>query len=178
MSLKKRILDDMISALMIQEHSFDIVSNINLQEVSNAINIALKEIRNRFDFKHSRAEIIPEKDKLTLIADDEYKLRSLKEVLEQKMARRRVPLKALNYQKIEDGFNRTVKQEVLFQQGIPSEKSREIVKLIKKEKFKAQVAIQGDQLRISSKKKDILQEIIAFLRTVDLGINMQFTNYR
>jgi uncharacterized protein YajQ (UPF0234 family) len=157
----------MISALMIQEHSFDIVSNINLQEVSNAINIALKEIRNRFDFKHSRAEIIPEKDKLTL-----------KEVLEQKRARRRVPLKALNYQKIEDGFNRTVKQEVLFQQGIPSEKSREIVKLIKKEKFKAQVAIQGDQLRISSKKKDILQEIIAFLRTVDLGINMQFTNYR
>lgn len=168
----------MIGALMAQEYSFDIVSNINLQEVSNAVQVALKEIRNRFDFKHSRAEIIPEKDKLTLIADDEYKLRSLKEVLEQKMVKRRVPLKALNYQKIEKGFNRTVKQEVLYQNGIPSEKSREIVKLIKKEKFKAQVAIQGDQLRVSSKKKDILQGIMAFLKEKDLGINMQFTNYR
>ena len=168
----------MISALMIQEHSFDIVSNINLQEVSNAINIALKEIRNRFDFKHSRAEIIPEKDKLTLIADDEYKLRSLKEVLEQKMAKRRVPLKALDYQKIEKGFNRTLKQDVCFQKGIPIEKSREIVKLIKKKKYKAQVAIQGDQLRVSSRKKDILQEIITFLKATNLGINMQFTNYR
>ncbi len=168
----------MIGALMGQEYSFDIVSNIDLQEVSNAVQVALKEIRNRFDFKHSRADIISEKDKLTLIADDEYKLRSLKEVLEQKMVKRRVPLKALDYQKIEKGFNRTVKQEVLYQKGIPSEKSREIVKLIKKEKFKAQVAIQGDQLRVSSKKKDILQEIMAFLRATDLGINMQFTNYR
>ncbi len=94
------------------------------------------------------------------------------------MVKRRVPLKALNYQKIERGFNRTVKQEVLYQNGIPSEKSREIVKLIKKEKFKAQVAIQGDQLRVSSKKKDILQEIMSFLKETDLGINMQFTNYR
>jgi len=176
--LKKRILGDMIIALMAQEYSFDIVSDINLQEVTNAVNIALKEIRNRFDFKHSRAEILPEKDRLTLIAEDEYKLRSLKEVLEQKMTKRRVPLKALNYQKIEKGFNRTLKQEVLFQKGIPSEKSREIVKLIKKRKFKAQVAIQGDQLRISSKKKDILQEVIGLLKATDLGINMQFTNYR
>ena len=168
----------MIGGLMTQEYSFDIVSNINLQEVSNAINIALKEIRNRFDFKHSRAEIISDKDKLTLIADDEYKLRSLKDVLEQKMVKRRIPLKAFDYQKIEKGFNRTLKQDVLFQKGIPSEKSREIVKLIKKKKFKAQVAVQGDQLRISSKKKDILQEIIVFLKATDLGINMQFTNYR
>jgi len=176
--LKKRIVDDMIGALMVQEHSFDIVSNINLQEISNAVNVALKEIRNRFDFKYSRVEIIPEKDKLTLIADDEHKLRSLKEVLEQKMVKRRVPLKALNYQKIEKGFDRTVKQEVFYQKGIPSEKSREIVKLIKKEKFKAQVAVQGDQLRVSSKKKDILQEIMGFLKATDLGINMQFMNYR
>ena len=168
----------MIDALMAQEYSFDIVSNINLQEVTNAVQVTLKEIRNRFDFKHSRAEIIPEKDKLTLIADDEYKLRSLKEVLEQKMVKRRVPLKALNYQKIGKGLNRTVKQEVLYQKGIPSEKSREIVKLIKKEKFKAQVAVQGDQLRVSSKKKDILQEIMDFLKETNLGINMQFTNYR
>jgi uncharacterized protein YajQ (UPF0234 family) len=168
----------MIGAFMIQEHSFDIVSNINFQEVSNAVNITLKEIRNRFDFKHSRAEIISDKDKLTLIADDEYKLRSLKDVLEQKMVKRRIPLKALDYQKIEKGFNRTLKQEVLFQKGIPSEKCREIVKLIKKKKFKAQVAVQGDQLRVSSKKKDILQEIIVFLKATDLGINMQFANYR
>jgi uncharacterized protein YajQ (UPF0234 family) len=176
--LKKRIVDVKIRTLMIQEHSFDIVSRIDFQEVSNAVNTALKEIRNRFDFKHSRADIISEKEKLTLIADDEYKLKSLKEVLEQKMAKRKIPLKALEYQKIDKGPNRTMKQEILFQIGIPIEKSREIVKLVKKRKYKAQVAIQGDQLRISSKKKDILQEIIAYLRSENLGINMQFTNYR
>ncbi|OGD37507.1 MAG: YajQ family cyclic di-GMP-binding protein, partial [Candidatus Aminicenantes bacterium RBG_19FT_COMBO_58_17] len=112
---------------MAQEHSFDIVSKIDWQEVSNSVQIALKEITNRFDFKHSRAEIIQEKDKLILIAEDGTKLRSLIEVLEQKMVKRHIPLKAVQYQKVENGPNRTVKQEVHFQVGIPIEKAREIV---------------------------------------------------
>ncbi len=163
---------------MTQEHSFDIVSKIDWQEVSNAVHIALKEITNRFDFKRSRAEIIQEKDNLILIAEDGYKLKSLVEVLEQKMVKRHIPLKAVIYQKIEDGPNRTVKQEVHFQVGIPIEKAREIVKLIKQKKFKAQAAIQGDQVRVFSSKIDILQEIIAYLKTENLGIHMEFANYR
>jgi len=163
---------------MAQEHSFDIVSKINWQEVSNAVHIALKEITNRFDFKHSRAEIIQEKDKLILIAEDGTKLRSLIEVLEQKMVKRHIPLKAVQYQKVEDGPNRTVKQEVHFQVGIPMEKAREIVKLVKQQKFKAQAAIQGDQVRIFSPKIDTLQEVMGFLKTQDFGIHMEFANYR
>jgi len=163
---------------MALDHSFDIVSKIDWQEVSNAIHIALKEITNRFDFKHSRAEIIQEKDHLILIAEDGTKLRGLIEVLEQKMVKRRIPLKAVQFQKVEDGPNRTVKQEVHFQAGIPIEKAREIVKLIKQQKFKAQAAIQGDQVRISSSKIDTLQEVIAFLKGRDFGIHMEFANYR
>jgi hypothetical protein len=161
-----------------QEHSFDIVSRIEWQEVSNAVHIALKEITNRFDFKHSRAEIIQEKDKLTLIAEDVTKLRSLVEVLEQKMVKRRIPLRAVIYQKVVDGPDRTVKQEVHFQIGIPVEKAREIIKLIKQRKFKAQAAIQGDQVRVFSPKIDTLQEIIACLKAENFGIHMEFANYR
>ena len=163
---------------MALDHSFDIVSKIDWQEVSNAIHIALKEITNRFDFKHSRAEIVQEKDHLILIAEDATKLRSLIDVLEQKMVKRRIPLKAVQYQKVQDGPDRTVKQEVLFQAGIPIEKAREIVKLIKQRKFKAQAAIQGDQVRISSPKIDTLQEVMGFLRDQKLGIHMEFANYR
>lgn len=163
---------------MAQDHSFDIVSKIDWQEVSNAVHIALKEITNRFDFKHNRAEIIQEKDKLILIAEDGTKLRSLIEVLEQKMVKRHIPLKAVQYQKVEDGPNRTVKQEVHFQVGIPIEKAREIVKLLKQQKFKAQASIQGDQVRVFSPKIDILQEVMAFIKGQDLGIHMEFANYR
>jgi len=163
---------------MAQEHSFDIVSRIEWQEVSNAVHVALKEITNRFDFKHSRAEIIQEKDKLILIAEDVTRLRSLVEVLEQKMVKRRIPLRAVLYQKVEDGPNRTIKQEVHFQVGIPVEKAREIVKLIKQRKFKAQASIQGDQVRVFSPKIDTLQEIIACLKAENLGIHMEFANYR
>jgi hypothetical protein len=160
------------------DHSFDIVSRIDLQEVTNAVNVSLKEIRNRFDFKNSRADIEIEKDKLTLIAEDDFKIKALRTALEEKLVKRKVPLRALEYGRIEDGPDRTVKQEVVFQAGIPVEKAREIVKLVKKEKFKAQVAIQGDEVRISSAKIDVLQEVIAFLKGQDLGIHMQFTNYR
>lgn len=161
-----------------QDHYFDVVSRIDLQEVANAVNVALKEVRNRFDFKNSRADILLEKDKLTLVADDDFKVRGLRQVLEEKLVKRKVSLKALEYGKVEDAAGRTVRQVVTFQVGIPIEKAREIVKLVKGEKFKAQVAIQGDEVRISSPKIDVLQEIIAFLRSRDLGIHMQFTNFR
>jgi len=163
---------------MAQDHSFDIVSRIDFQEVTNAVNITLKEIRNRFDFKNSRADIALEKEKLTLLAEDDFKIKALRTALEEKLAKRKVPLRALDYRRIEDGPNRTVKQDVLIQVGIPIEKAREIVKLVKKEKFKAQVAIQGDEVRVSSAKIDVLQEVIAFLKGQDLGIPMQFMNYR
>ncbi|MCJ7644941.1 MAG: YajQ family cyclic di-GMP-binding protein [Candidatus Aminicenantes bacterium] len=161
-----------------QDHFFDIVSKIDLQEVANAVNVALKEIRNRFDFKNSRVDILLEKDTLTLIADDDFKIKNLRLALEEKLVKRKVSLKALSYGKVEDAANRTVRQVVTFQAGIPIEKAREIVKLIKGEKFRAQVAIQGDEVRVSSAKIDTLQEVIAFLRSKDLGIHMQFTNYR
>jgi uncharacterized protein YajQ (UPF0234 family) len=160
------------------DHSFDIVSRIDLQEVTNAVNITLKEIRNRFDFKNSRVDIVLEKEKLTLVAEDDFKIKALRTALEEKLVKRKVPLRALEYRRIEDGANRTVKQEVVFQVGIPVEKAREIVKLVKAGKFKAQVAIQGDEVRVSSAKIDVLQEVIAFLRGKDLGIHMTFTNYR
>jgi uncharacterized protein YajQ (UPF0234 family) len=161
-----------------QDHSFDIVSRIDHQEVANAVQITLKEIRNRFDFKNSRADILLEKDRLVLVADDDFKVRALRTALEEKLVKRKVPLRALNFGKIADGPNRTVKQEVVFQAGIPIEKAREIVKLVKAAKFKAQVAIQGDEVRISSPKIDVLQEVIANLKARDLGIHMQFVNYR
>jgi uncharacterized protein YajQ (UPF0234 family) len=160
------------------DHSFDIVSRIDLQEAANAVNITLKEIRNRFDFKNSPADIVLEKDKMTLVAEDDFKIKALRLALEEKLVKRKVPLRALEYRRVEDGANRMVKQEVLFQTGIPIEKAREIVKMIKAEKFKAQAAIQGDEVRVSSAKIDILQEVIAFLRAKDLGIHMQFMNYR
>ncbi|HSA95942.1 MAG TPA: YajQ family cyclic di-GMP-binding protein [Acidobacteriota bacterium] len=160
------------------DHSFDIVSRLDLQEIANAVNVALKEIRNRFDFKNSRADILLEKDKLTLVADDEFKIKALRTALEEKLVKRKVPLRALEYRRIEEGANRTVKQDVAFQAGIPIEKAREIVKLVKGEKFKAQVAIQGDEVRVSSAKIDVLQEVMAFLKGRDLGIHMTFTNYR
>src|SRR5512140_501980 len=118
-----------------QDHYFDIVSRIDLQEVANAVNVALKEIRNRFDFKNSKADILLEKDKLTLIADDDFKVRGLKQVLEEKLVKRKVSLKALEYGRVEDAANRTVRQVATFQAGIPIEKAREIVKLVKGEKF-------------------------------------------
>ena len=161
-----------------QDHSFDIVSRIDLQEVANAVNVTLKEIRNRFDFKNSRVDIALEKERMMLVAEDDFKIKALRAALEEKLVKRKVPLRALQFQKIEDGPDRTVKEEVKFQIGVPIEKAREIVKLVKAAKFKAQVAIQGDEVRVSSAKIDVLQEVMAFLRAKDLGIHMSFTNYR
>src|SRR5437868_9840230 len=161
------------------ENSFDIVSKIDLQEVSNAIQQAMKEIHTRFDLKDSKSNIELEgKDAIVLHSIDEYKLKAVNEILQQKLVKRSVPLKGLTYGALEPAAGSTVKQKITLQQGIPIEKAREIVKLIKNSKKKAQASIQGDVVRISSKDRDTLQEIIAMVKQQDFGIDLQFTNYR
>jgi len=161
------------------ENSFDIVSKVDLQEVSNAIQQALKEIHQRYDLKDSKSNIELEgKDAIILTSADEYKLKAVTDVLQTKLVKRSVPLKALDYGKIEPAAGSTVRQRVAMQQGIPTEKAREIVKVIKDTKKKVQASIQGDTVRVSGKDRDALQEIIALLRQKDFGIDMQFTNYR
>ena len=160
------------------ENSFDIVSKIDLQEVSNAIQQALKEIHQRFDLKDSKSDITLDKDGITLTSADDYKLKAVTDVLQAKLVKRNVPLKGLSYGTIEPAAGSTVRQKVTMQQGISTDKAREIVKLIKDSKKKAQASIQGDLVRVTSKDRDTLQEIIALLRQKDFGIDMQFTNYR
>ncbi len=160
------------------ENTFDIVSKIDLQEVSNAIQQALKEIHTRFDLKDSKSNIELEKDAIVLHSADEYKLKAVNDVLQQKLVKRGVPLKGLTYSALEPAAGGSVKRRITMQQGIPIEKAREIVKTIKDTKKKAQASIQGDLVRVSSKDRDTLQEIIATLRNKDFGIDMQFTNYR
>jgi len=162
------------------ENTFDIVSKIDLQEVSNAIQHALKEIHTRFDLKDSKSNIeLNEKDKkLVLASGDEYKLKAVTEVLGQKLVKRQVPLKGLNYGTVTPAAGSTVRQEVTLQQGIPIEKAREIVKKIKDSKLKVQASIQGDLVRVSGKDRDTLQSAIKLLRESDFGIDMQFVNYR
>jgi uncharacterized protein YajQ (UPF0234 family) len=160
------------------ENTFDIVSKIDLQEVTNAIQHALKEIHTRFDLKDSKSSIELEKDAIVLHSIDDYKLKAVNEILQQKLVKRGVPLKGLTYAAVEPAAGSTVKQRVTMQQGIPIEKAREIVKLVKESKKKVQASIQGDLVRISGKDRDTLQEIMALLRQKDFGIDMQFTNYR
>ncbi len=161
------------------ENSFDVVSQVDLQEVANAIQNALKEIHTRFDLKDSKSNIVLEgKDAIILSSVDEYKLKAVNDVLQAKLVKRNVPIKALTYGAIEPAAGATVRQKVTMQQGIPVEKAREIVKKIKDSKKKAQASIQGDTVRVSSKDRDTLQEIIALLKGSDFGIDMQFTNYR
>jgi cyclic-di-GMP-binding protein len=161
------------------DNSFDIVSKIDPQEVSNAIQQALKEIHTRFDLKDSKSRIELEgKDAILLHSADEFKMKAVNDVFQQKLVKRGVPLKGLTYGPIETAAGSTVKQKISMQQGIPIEKAREIVKLIKESKKRVQASIQGDLVRVSGKDRDTLQEIIALLRQKDFGIDMQFTNYR
>ena len=161
------------------DNSFDIVSKIDLQEVSNAMQQALKEIHTRFDLKDSRSTIAMEGDDAIVLASaDEFKLKAVNDVFQGKLVKRGVPLKGLVYGKIEPAAGSTVRQKITLQQGIPIEKARAIVKTIKDSKKKAQASIQGDLVRVSAKDRDTLQEIIALLRGHDFGIDMQFTNYR
>lgn len=163
---------------MAQQNSFDIVSQVDRSEITNAINQTMKEVGQRFDFKGSHAEVRLDENALILTAEDETKLRNMNDVLQQKLVRRGVPLKAFEYGKIEPAAGGTVRQEVAVQQGIPAEKSKEIVKFIKDTKVKVQASIQGDTVRVTGKDRDILQEVIGKLKAKDFSINMEFTNYR
>lgn len=162
------------------DNTFDIVSKIDLAEVNNAVQQAHKELITRFDLKNSHSDIqLNEKDhKIALASQDEFKLKAVNEILQQKLVKRKVPLKGLTYGPILPAAGSTVRQEITLQQGIAIEKAREIVKLIKDSKKKVQASIQGDLVRVSGRDRDTLQEIIALLNGHDFGIDMQFTNYR
>ena len=163
---------------MAQQNSFDIVSEVDSAEISNAINQTIKEVRQRFDFKGSSANVSLEEKELLLTAEDETRLRNMNDILQQKLVRRGVPLKAFDYGKIEPAAGSTVRQHVAIQQGIPQDKAKEIVKFIKDSKAKVQASIQGDIVRVTGKDRDTLQDIIGKLKARDFGINMQYTNYR
>jgi uncharacterized protein YajQ (UPF0234 family) len=162
------------------DNSFDVVSKIELPEVGNAIQQAMKEIQQRYDLKDSKSSIeLNEKDhKILLASADEYKLKAVIEVLEGKLVKRKVPLKGLTYGTLIPSAGSSVKQEISLQQGIPIEKAREIVRKIKDSKLKVQAAIQGDLVRVSGRDRDTLQSVIKLLRDADFGIDVQFTNYR
>jgi hypothetical protein len=158
--------------------SFDVVCRIDLQEVDNAINQTLREVGQRFDFKGTPTELRREETTLHLRSADDFKVRALREILCERLARRQVPLKALDAKPIEPGPAGTAKQQIALQQGIPIEKAREIVKLVKETKLKVQAAIQADQVRVSGKNRDDLQVVLRLLRERDLGIALQFANFR
>jgi len=156
------------------------VSKVDIQEVRNAIDQATKEVKARFDLKDSRSEIkLEEEDKvLQLASENEYKLQAVIEILQQKMVKRGIPLKNLEYEKIEAASGSSVRQKIKLQQGIASEKAKDIVRVIKDSKKKVQATIQGDTVRITGKDRDTLQEVIALLKGRDFGIDIQFTNFR
>jgi uncharacterized protein YajQ (UPF0234 family) len=164
---------------MAQDNSFDIVSKVDIQEVRNAIDQAIKEIRQRFDLKDTHSEVNMEgNDAIQLASSNDYKLEAVKDILCQKLVKRGVSLKNLTFGKVEPAAGQSVRQKLSLQQGIPAEKAKEIVRLIKDAKKKAQASIQGDTVRVSSKDRDELQSIIAMLRGREMGLELQFTNYR
>ena len=163
---------------MSKDSSFDIVSEADLEEVRNAVNLAQKEIATRYDFKKSISAVTLEGEELLLVSDDDGKLRSVVDLLQEKLVRRKVPLKALQYGKVEAALGGTVRQRVVINRGISDEKAKLLSKLLRHEFKKLKVSIQGDALRVFSPKKDELQAAIAFLREQDVGIPLQFINFR
>jgi len=163
---------------MAGENSFDIVSDVDLMEVSNAVQQAMKEIRQRFDFKGSVSEIVLDKTSLTLHSDDESRLKAVIDILTTKLVRRNVSLKALEYGTIEPAAKGTVRQVVTIRKGIPSEKAKEIVKFIKGTGTRVQAQIQEDQVRVTGKKRDDLQAVIQAVKGRDFGLDLEFRNYR
>jgi cyclic-di-GMP-binding protein len=160
------------------ESSFDIVSTVDLQEVKNALAQATKELQTRYDLKGTGSAVELQGEELVLTSSDDFKLKAVRESLEGRLVKRAIPLKALSFGEIDKALGGTVRQKVELQKGIPTEKAREIVKLIKGTKLKVQAAIQGDQLRVSGKNRDDLQAVMRLLKDTDLGIDMQFTNRR
>lgn len=164
---------------MASDNSFDVVSKVEIQEVKNAIDQATKEINARFDLKDSKSKIeLQGVDTIQLASQDDYKLKAVTEILSQKLVKRGVSLKNLEFDKVEPAAGSSVRQKIKLVQGIPSEKAKAIVAAIKDSKKKAQASIQGDTVRIVSKDRDVLQEVIALLRGKDFGVELQFTNYR
>lgn len=165
---------------MAQTFSFDIVSKVDLFEVQNAVNQATKEITTRYDFRGSKSEItLNEKEnQLELLGDDEFRLKSVVDMLQEKLVKRSVSLKALTYEKVEEASGGMARQKIKIQSGIEKEKAKEIVKFIKETKIKVQASIQDAQIRVSGAKKDDLQTVMQLLREHDFDIHMQFTNYR
>jgi uncharacterized protein YajQ (UPF0234 family) len=163
---------------MSSESSFDIVSKVDMQELSNAITQAEREIETRFDFKGSKSSIALEKEELVVGSDDEYKLKSVIDILQSKMIKRGVPIKNMDFGKLEGASGGTVKQRIKLRQGIEQDISKKINILIRDSKLKVKSQIQGDQLRVTGKSKDDLQSVMTLLRGADLPIELQFTNYR
>ncbi len=165
---------------MADQNSFDVVSKVDMQEAKNAIDQALKEIHQRFDFKGTKTELtLQEKEnELVIVSDDEYKLKSVTDILKAKLIKRSVSVKAFTFGTVEPALGGTVRQTAKIQNGLTTEKAKEIVKEIKEGKFKAQAQIQGDQVRVVSKSRDELQAVIAFLKGKDFGVDLQYTNYR
>ena len=163
---------------MAKENTFDIVSQVDLQEVTNAVNQALKELQTRFDFKGSKSEINYDGEQITLVGDDEFKLKNVVDILEAKMVKRGISLKALSYGKIEPSARDTVRQRVNLIQGVDKELAKVITKLVKESKLKVQASIQNDQVRISGKNRDDLQGIMQIIKEHEFDIPLQFINYR
>ncbi len=158
--------------------SFDIVSKVDMQEVDNAVNQAIKEIGQRYDFKGSKCQITPEKDSVKVLADDDYKLKAVIDVLQSKFLKRNISIKALQYGKVEPASGGMVRQTITVQQGISKEKAKDITNAIKESKLKVQAQIQDDQVRVTGKNRDDLQDAIQLLKGKDIDVEMQFTNFR
>jgi uncharacterized protein YajQ (UPF0234 family) len=165
---------------MATDYSFDVVSKVNMAEVVNAVNQATKEMETRFDFRGSKSSITldEKKGELTVIGDDELKLKNVIDILQTKLVKRGVSLKALEYGKVEDAAGGTLRQVITLKQGIPQDKAKQITAAIRESKLKVKAEIRGDEIRVSGPKKDDLQAVIAMLRTKDFGIELQFVNYR
>ena len=158
--------------------SFDIVSKVDMQEVDNAVNQAIKEIGQRYDFKGSKCQITSEKDSVKILADDDYKLKAVVDVLQSKFMKRNISIKALQYGKVEPASGGMVRQIITVQQGISKEKAKDITTAIKESKLKVQAQIQDDQVRVTGKNRDDLQDAIQLLKGKDMNVEMQFTNFR
>ncbi|HEX3030675.1 MAG TPA: YajQ family cyclic di-GMP-binding protein [Bacillota bacterium] len=163
---------------MAKDNSFDIVSEVNLSEVENAVNQASKEIETRFDFKNSASDIKLDEDKLTLVSDDDFKLKNVIDILENKLVKRGISLKAIQYGKVEPAAKDTVRQTATLKQGLTKEEASKVVKIIKESKIKVQAQIQGDAVRVTGKVRDDLQAVIKLLKEQDLDFEVQFNNYR
>jgi cyclic-di-GMP-binding protein len=163
---------------MAAENSFDIVCKIDMQEVTNALDQARREVDTRYDLKGSKNEIKQEKTEITLVAADDMKLKAVTDILQSKLHKRGIPLKGLTYGEVETAAGDTLRQKITLQQGIPIEKAKEIVRLIKDSKVRVQASINEDKVRVTGKNRDDLQKIIALVREKDLGIALQFDNYR